>query len=300
MAVGDATRINTNIAAFNSLAALKSVNRELETRQLKLATGRRINEVSDDPAGFVISRRLIARSRGLSTALDNVGTTKNVLAIAEGGLLNISDILIRIKELATQAANDTLGSAERNAILSEVAQLVEEVDDIVEETTFNNNRLLDGTFTGKSFQTGEETTSTLSFNLTTNNSSTGVKSTVNVVPGDASSATVISLNDLADAARGLLFSATGSSIALSVVNSAIESISDSLQTIGSISSRLTVKESTLRIAITNTESAKSRILDADIAFEQLESTRLQILQQTATAQLAQANVAPQNVLALFQ
>ena len=97
-----------------------------------------------------------------------------------------------------------------------------------------------------------------------------------------------------------VFTASGSSIAIAVINAAVEQVSDSLQNIGAITARLTIKESTLRIAITNTEAAKSRILDADIAFEQLESTRLQILQQTATAQLAQANVAPQNVLALFQ
>lgn len=298
MALGDATRINTNIAAFNALAALKSVNRNLEQRQLKLATGKRINEVSDDPAGYVISKRLIARSRGLSTALDNVGTTKNVLAIAEGGLLNMSDILIRIKELVTQAASDTLGSAERNAILSEVKHLVYEVDDIVEETTFNYNTLLDGTFTGRSFQTGEETTATLRFDLSQSNSSTALKTTIDI--DGTGNFTVISINDLANVTLGLLFSAAGCSQALASVNGAIEKVSDSLQNIGSISSRLTIKESTLRIAITNTEAAKSRILDADMAYEQLESTRLQILQQTATAQLAQANVAPQNVLALFQ
>lgn len=298
MSLGDATRINTNIAAFNALAALKGVNRNLEQRQLKLATGRRINEVADDPAGFVISRRLIARSRGLSTALDNVGTTKNVLAIAEGGLLNISDILIRMKELATQSANDTLGSAERNAINSEYLQLIEEIDDIVEETTFNNNRLLDGTFTGRSFQTGEETTSTLNFDLAINNSATGLKTSIEVIPGSAGSATSLNLRDILTGQR--LFTASGSSIAIAVINAGIDQVSDSLQNIGAITARLTIKESTLRIAITNTEAAKSRILDADIAFEQLESTRLQILQQTATAQLAQANVAPQNVLALFQ
>ena len=298
MSLGDATRINTNIAAFNALAALKGVNRELEQRQLKLATGRRINEVADDPAGFVISRRLIARSRGLSTALDNVGTTKNVLAIAEGGLLNISDILIRMKELATQSANDTLGSAERNAINSEFVQLIEEIDDIVEETTFNNNRLLDGTFTGRSFQTGEETTSTLRFDLAINNSATGLKTDIEVIPGSAGSSTSLNLRDILTGQR--LYTASGSSIAIAVINAAVEQVSDSLQNIGAITARLTIKESTLRIAITNTEAAKSRILDADIAFEQLESTRLQILQQTATAQLAQANVAPQNVLALFQ
>lgn len=281
MAIGDATRINTNIAAYNSLAALKTVNRDLEKRQLKLATGARINEVADDPAGFVISRRLGARSRGLSTAMDNVGTTKNVLAIAEGGLINVSDILIRMKELATQAANDTMGSAERNAIKSEMDQLTSEIDDIVKETTYNNNKLLDGTFTGRSFQTGEETTATLRFNLQNDNRATGLR---------------IDRPNVSDH----LFTATGCSIALNNINVALEQVSDSLQTIGSISSRLTIKESTLRIAITNTDAAKSRILDADIAFEQLQSTRLQILQQTATAQLAQANVAPQNVLALFR
>ena len=298
MALGDATRINTNIAAFNALAALKSVNRDLEQRQLKLATGRRINEVSDDPAGYVISKRLLARSRGLSTALDNVGTTKNVLAIAEGGLLNMSDILIRMKELVTQAANDTLGSAERNSILSEVKQLVFEIDDIVQETTFNYNTLLDGSFTGRSFQTGEETTATLRFDLSQNNSASALKTTIDI--DGTGNTTIISINDLSNVTLGLLFSAAGSSQALASINGAIEKVSDSLQKIGSISSRLTIKEATLRIAITNTEAAKSRILDADMALEQLESTRLQILQQTATAQLAQANVAPQNVLALFQ
>ena len=298
MAIGDASRINTNIAAFNALAALKSVNRDLEQRQLKLATGRRINEVSDDPAGFVISRRLMARSRGLSTALDNVGTTKNVLAIAEGGLINMSDILIRMKELATQSANDTLGSAERNAILSEFKQLSQEIDDIVQETTFNNNILLNGTFTGRSFQTGEETTATLRFDITQNSSATGLKTRIDL-DGGVNFAT-LSIADVSNATIGKIFTATGSSQAIAVINGAIEQVSDSLQNIGSISARLTIKEATLRIAITNTESAKSRILDSDMAFEQLESTRLQILQQTATAQLAQANVAPQNVLALFQ
>jgi flagellin len=298
MALGDATRINTNIAAYNALAALKTINRDLEQRQLKLATGKRINEVSDDPAGFVISKRLGARSRGLSAALDNVGTTKNVLAIAEGGLSNVSDILIRMKELVTQAANDTMGSAERNAIFSEIKQLTQEIDDITSETTFNYNKLLDGTFTGRSFQTGEETTATLRFDLNQNNSSTGLKITFDVSgPGTP---TTLSIKDIANATIGKLFTSEGCSQAIAVINGAIETVSDSLQTIGSISSRLTVKEATLRIAITNTEAAKSRILDADMAAEQLQSTRLQILQQTATAQLAQANVAPQNVLALFQ
>jgi flagellin len=281
MALGDATRINTNIAAFNALAALKKVNIDLEKRQLKLATGIRINEVADDPAGYVISRRLDSRIRGLGTALDNVGTSKNVLSIAEGGLLNISEILVNMKEKLIQAANDTLGSSERNAIRSEIIQLTSEINDIVKETQFNRNVLLDGTYVGKHFQTGEENTNVMLFNIFANSSATGLGI------------------DSPFVANKVLTS-SGASFAQAQVDQAIGTVSDTLQTIGAVIGRLTVKEATLRIAITNTEAAKSRILDADIAKEQVESTRLQILQQTATAQLAQANIAPQNVLALFR
>ena len=280
MAIGDSTRINTNIAAFNALNALKSINRALEKSQLRLATGLRINEVADDPAGFVISNRLRARIVGLTTAFDNVGTAKNVLSIAEGGLLNISDIIITIKEKVTQAASDTLGSAERNAIKTEIDQLTAEIDDIVGETLFNNIALIDGTYTGISLQTGEGTTNTLIISISGDHTANGLT----LASGSVSSR---------------VFTATGASIALSNVNAALETINNSLQGIGAKISRLTVKEGTLSIAITNTKAAKSRILDADIAQEQLHSTRLQILQQIATAQLAQANVSPQNVLALF-
>ena len=281
MALGDPSRINTNIAAFNALAALKRVNLDLGRRQLRLATGLRINEVSDDPAGFVISRRLDARIRGLSTALDNVGTTKNVLSIAEGGLLNISEILITMKEKLIQAANDTMGVQERTAIRSEILQLEAEVNDIVDETQFNKNILLNGTYTGKSFQTGEEGTNVLLFSITANSSATGL----------GIQSTQVANN---------VFSSSSAAFAQLQVDAAIDTLSATLQDIGAIIARLTIKEATLRIGITNTEAAKSRILDADIAREQVESTRLQILQQTATAQLAQSNIAPQNVLALFQ
>jgi len=280
MAIGDSTRINTNIAAFNALLSLKNVNRGLEKSQLKLATGLRINEVADDPAGYVITTRLDARSRGLTVALDNVGTAKNVLSIAEGGLLNISDILVTMKEKVTAAASDTMSSAERNTIKTEIDELTAEINNIVDETTFNQISLIDGTYTGKSYQTGEDTVNTLVFSISQDHKSAGL-----VVDADNVST--------------LIFTAAGASTALANVDAAIETVSDSMQKIGSVVNRLPVKESTLRVAITNTEATKSRILDADIAKEQLESTKLQIIQQTATAQLAQANITPQNVLALF-
>ncbi len=286
MAIGDATRINTNIGAFNALNALKSINRMLEKSQLRLATGRRINEVADDPAGFVISTRLNARSRGLSTALDNIGTAKNVLSIAEGGLLNISDILVTMKEKVTQAASDTLGSAERNAIKTELDQLTAEINNIVDETTFSNISLIDGNYRNKSIQTGEDTTNTLEINIVRQGTTS---SGFRAADLEVDTANVSSL----------VFTAAGSSTALSKIDSAIEIISDALQNVGAYISRMTVKESTLSISIINTEATRSRIMDADLAREQLNATKYLILQQTSTAQLAQANITPQNVLALF-
>ena len=197
-----------------------------------------------------------------------------------GGLLSISYILIRMKELVTQAASDTLGAGERTAIKSELTELTSEIDDIVSETQFNSVALIDGTYTGKSFQTGEGTADTLTFSISANHSATSL---------------VVASVDVANE----IVSAASAAGALTNVNNAIDTINTTLQQVGATISRLTVKENTLSIAITNTLATRGRILDADIAKEQLESTRLQILQQTATAQLAQANVIPQNVLALF-
>ena len=280
MAIGDFTRIRTNIGALNALNALKNINRKLEKAQLRLATGKRITSVADDPAGYVISKRINARVRGLSVALDNIGTAKNMLSIAEGGLQNVSDILITMKEKVTQAASDTLSSAERNAIKTELDQLTSELDDIVEETTFNNFKLLDGSFINKSIQTGEKPTNKMIINLSRNNSSEALNVSSQYVSNN-------------------VFTASGSSTALANVDSAIETVSDSLQNIGSYISRLNIKENTLNIAITNNKATSSRILDADLAKEQLNAIKYLILQRTAIAQLAQANILPINILVLF-
>jgi flagellin len=281
MAIGDFTRIYTNIAAYNSLSALKVINKNLAKIQLQLATGLRINEVADDPAGFTISQRLYARTRGLSAALENIGTAKNVLSVAEGGLQNISDILLTMKEKVTQAASDTLGSVERNAIKKEVHQLTQEIDDIVKETTFNNRKLINGTYIGISFQTGEQPTNTLRVNL-------------------SQSVAAESLNVASSTVAQKVLTATGASVALENVNRAIGTVTSVLQEVGAISSRLSVKESTVETAIVNTESTRSRIRDADMARLQLEATKLQILQSTATNALVNSNLLPVIVLSLFR
>ncbi|MBN2010469.1 flagellin [candidate division KSB1 bacterium] len=279
MAQGDATRIRTNIAALNALNALHKVSNKQQIHQFRLSTGMRINSAADDPAGYTIGKKLEARSRVLGASLNNIGDMKSMLGIAEGGLLNINDILVTMKEKALQAASDTLGSAERYAITLQMEQMNSEIDDIVRETRWNGVQLIDGTYTAKNFQTGPDGNDFFSIGISTNHDTTA--SGLNTASVDVSSATT-------------------ATAALVTLDSAIADVSHTLENIGSWVNRLTVKESTVSIAISNTDAAYSRIFDADMAKEQLESTKMQILQQTATAMLSQANVSSQNILSLFQ
>ena len=279
MGVGDFSRIGTNVAALEAQKSLNQISSQISVSQLRLSTGKRINTAEDDAAGFIIGKGLETRSRGLTQALSNIGDAKNTLAIAEGGLQSILGILQTMKEKATQAASDTLGGAERTAIENQMDDLAAEINSIVDsDTTFNGVNLIDGTFTNKTTQVGANAGDTLSISLT----------------GDHDAGTL----SVADASLDVA-SATAASTAISRIDGAIGAVQDSIRSIGSLQARLTTKENTLSTAITNTEASKSRILDADLAKEQLEITKLQILQQTALVMLGQANVAPQNVLQLL-
>ena len=172
MAQGDLTRIASNITGLNALNALKAVNRQLGIHQLRLSTGKRINEAADDPAGLTIATKLNYKSRGLGVALDNIGDAKNLLGVAEGSLSKISDILLLIRDKAEQAANDTLGTAEREAIASQIKALVSEIDTIVGETEWNGQALINGSSSNLTFQTGFQTTAKTEVKVLTAHDST--------------------------------------------------------------------------------------------------------------------------------
>jgi len=279
MAFYSGSRINTNVGALNAYNALNSINARIGTVQLRLASGKRINSAADDPAGFTLARKLEARSRSLSQALNNVGELKNLLSVAEGGLQSISELYVGIKEKLIQAGNGSYNNDELNAILTQINDMLNEVDQIISQTKFNSSQLLDANFTSKIFQIGADANDTLTVSLTATIDSSD-----------------FGLNNLSTT------DISGSNLAttLNSVDTAIARVSNQLQSVGSLISRLDIKESNLSNAITNTDAAKSRIEDADIAKEQLEMTKLQILQQTATVQLAQANAMPQGVLSLFR
>jgi flagellin len=279
MAQADLSRINTNIAALNALNALRDVNAKLALHQLRLATGRRINSAGDDPAGMTFAKKLDARARGLAVARDNIGDAQNLMAVAEGGIMNISEILITMKEKILQAANDTLGTSERAAVESQLDDWASEIDQIVASTVWGGVVLLDGSYTGKQFQVGEQASDTLGFSVSQDHQAAALS----VADGDLD----VSTTSVASAA-------------LSNVNTAISTLNTSLQSIGSISSRMTVKEANISIAITNVTASYSRIYNADMAMEQLEATKYLVLQQTATSMLAQANLSPQSILSLIR
>ncbi len=421
MASANLSRINTNIQALNALNALNKVNSKMSMHQLRLATGKRINSASDDAAGFTIASKLKVKSDGLGTALDNIGSAKNLMTVAEGHLTNIQDILTEMKSKAMQAANDTLGSAERTAILNELQEFNSQIDAEIDQAQWSGVDILQGTGASKSFQIGTTSTDTLSFDVVSNvsgvsttfNSSGldvvastsdvraagtagaiatsggagmdsatvafGTSGTMNSLTNELSAGTytlqvdstaggsaantdiTISLVDSDGnlvnidsdgSADGLV--GTSLSIALdgsssdnpdevdlgvgitidlgtigtgddgsltqsftyteaghqvddqssaqnymTQIDTAIDNVTSGLSYIGSQINRLNFQEESVTVAQTNTESAYSRIVDADMAWEQLEATKMMILQQTATAMLAQANTAPQSVLSLF-
>lgn len=275
MAFSTGGRINTNIGADQAYSALNDITRELGVHQLRLATGKRINSASDDASGYVISKKMEGRIRSMSAALDNVGDAQSVYGVAEGAYQTIADILTAIKEKQTRAANGAMGSEEKDAIASEINSLMSEITDIANQTKFNGTSLLSGNYS-KSFQIGENATDVLTVAFTS--ISAGAGGLLSVGAG----------------------SVTSSNITTLTVDTAVQTIIAEIGKIGAYVNRLQTKEANITSAITNTEAAKSRILDADVAKEQIHASKLNILQQTATAQLAQANSSPQSFLSLFK
>lgn len=280
MAVADFSRINTNIGAFNALNSLKTVQNKLSVHQLRLATGKRINEAADDPAGMTIATKFAYRASGLGVALDNIGDAKNMLAVAEGGLQKIVDILVKMRDKAEQAASDTLGADERDAIKGQLDAYAAEITAIVDGTKWNDQTVLDLS-ADLVFQTGPDTDASSQITL----------AAADFQAVDGTSLAVDTLD---------VTSGANARTAMGTIDTAIATVTGNLQALGALVARLNFREETVTVAKVNVEAARSRIVDADMAYEQLEATKLQILQQTATAMLAQANAMPQNVLSLFR
>ncbi len=273
----DLMRIGSNIGAMQALQSLTRVNSDLGTHQYRLASGKRINYAQDDTAGYAIAKELQSRVSSLEQASANVSNAKAILSIAEGGYQAQMNILQTVKDKVIQAADDSLDSDQRTAIDNQVEALLNELDDISDQTKWNGTALMGGS--AKNFQVGADEGDSLAVTL------------------DASTSAAV--GGTSDISSINLTTQSGASDAISDIDSAITALSGSIQEVGDYQTRLTTKENSLAISRTNTESVRSAIEDADFAKEQMEVMKLQILQQTALSSFVQANSAPASVLSLF-
>jgi len=280
---GDVTRVGANFHAQEAWSNLKKVNGQIGQIQSRLSTGKRINSAEDDTSGYALSKHLESRVRGLSQALDNVGTAKNVLNIAEGGFQAQMTILQTMKEKATQAADGSWSDEQRGAIDDQYDQLVLEFDEIAGDTLFNDNELFTAAAASITFQVGADEGDELVVDF---------GSSVSSAVGESDSDIDIASESLADQ--------DDAQDAITVLDSAIKALAKSIQNVGDNNARLSSKEESLSLAVSNTEATRSRIEDADFAKEQMGMMKLQILQQTTVSSFSQANAAPQMVLGLFR
>ena len=273
-------RINTNVASLNAQRNLMGTKWGLDRSLERLSSGYRINRAGDDAAGLAISENLRAQVRGLKQASRNAQDGVSLVQVAEGALNEMSSILIRLRELAVQAASDTVGPVERQFLNVEYDQLVSEIDRIADGTEFNGTQLLSGTGSVLDFQVG------------TRNDPNIDRLTFDASKADANSAALgVNLTSVADKA-----SAQNS---LAAIDAAIVSVSAMRADFGAIQNRLQSTIGNIAVSVENLSAANSRIRDVDVAEETAELTRNNIMLQAGTSVLAQANSSSNTALTLL-
>jgi flagellin len=269
------TVINTNISALRAQNSSRVASNMLSTAMERLSSGKRINSAKDDAAGLAIATRMDAKVRGLNQAIRNSNDGISLAQTAEGAMGEVSNILVRMRELAVQSANGTATTDDRTAIQTEVTALIAQIDDIATRTDFNGTALLDGSAT-VDIQTGVNT-------------------------GEVVNMTIGDLQSTGLAVDGVdLTTAAGASAALAGLDTAIQTVANERANLGASQNRLEATVNNLTSTVTNLTEAKSRIEDTDFSVESTKLASSQILAQASTAMLAQANQSQQGVLNLLR
>lgn len=296
-------RIVHNISSMTTQGSLYKVNRDMKTSLERLSTGLRINRASDDAAGLGVSENLRTQVKGTAQAMRNAQDGIAAITIAEGAANEVSDILQRMRELAVQSANDTLTSTERAYTNQEYSQLKTEIDRIAEVTNYNGMKLISssGTTSNQRFGLGGATSGTGSALWIDANSAYGFDSitvtidtltTVRLGAGAASGAASLSVTTLT--------SQSVSVNAIMNIDESIDSVNRMRSNMGAFVNRLEHAINNLTVSNTNQQAAEALIRDVDFANESATFTKNQILMQSGTAMLAQANQTSQNVLSLLR
>jgi len=271
-------RINSNLSSINAQRGLSSVTTRLERNFSRLSSGLRVANAADDAAGLGISERLRAQVRSLTQAQRNANDGISLVQTAEGALNEVSNILIRMRELAVQQNNGTTSDADKDTLDQEFQDLIAEIDRIAGATDFNGTTLLDGANSSIAFQVGSGTSGNDSISV-----------------GLASALTSDLGVDSLD-----ISSAGSATTAIAAIDTAIDTVTSTRGDLGAAQNRLQSTITNLGVQIESLSAAESRIRDVDVAFETADLTRNSILQQAALSILAQANLQPQAALALLQ
>ena len=266
-------RIQNNVEAFNAQRQLVANSDNLSKSMERLSSGFRINRAGDDAAGLSISEKLRGQINGLHQASRNASDAVSMVQTAEGALNSVHSMLQRVRELAVQYKNGTLGTNDRLAIQSEVNQLKAEIGRIGSETEFNGIKLLNSG------------SSTITFHVGAADSQVITVATVSVGASVADSVYTMSATSTTDIAG---------------IDTAINNVSAARATFGAVQNRLEHTIANLASYTENLTASESRIRDADMAAEMVKFTKYQILQQAGTSMLSQANQAPQGVLSLLR
>jgi flagellin len=272
------TAINTNVKSLIAQQSLTVNNRSLNKSMEQLSTGKRINSAADDAAGLAISSKMTAQIRGLNMAVRNANDAISMIQTAEGSLNEVSNMLQRMRELSIQAANGTYSAADRTSLDTEFEALQSEITRISDKTTWNGVEMMGSGAASTSFQVGN-----------------AASDTVTVTFKDINSA-VVTASVLADSVSTV----TLASAATTDIDTVLTAIDTYRSTLGAMVNRLTYAADNLTNVSTNTAASRSRIEDTDYAAATTELARSQIIQQAATAMLAQANQSPSAVLSLLQ
>lgn len=276
-------RINHNISSYNAHRQLTTNNFSQAKSLEKLSSGYRINRAADDAAGLAISEKMRNQIRGLEQASKNALDGISLIQTAEGALNETHSMLQRMSELMVQGANEVLTTTDAKKIDAEVNQLRSQIDDIAKQTQFNTKKLLNAAST-VIFQVGANSGETISLALK--------KADSTALSIDATAVTELS------AAAGKLNATAASN--LTAIQTAIDAVSGIRSDLGAVQNRLEHTINNLGTTAENLQAAESRIRDVDMAKEMSEFTKNNILQQAATAMLAQANQQPQGVLQLLR
>lgn len=282
--------VNTNVNASVAQNALSRNERSMDTAMERLSTGKRINSAKDDAAGLAISARMTSQIKGLETGVKNAGDAISMISVADGALVEVGNMLQRMRELTIQAGNGTITTADRSYLNSEYGNLITEIERIADNTQWNGTNILNQASSSSStfaYQVGANGGQTVSVNFGAVDQTSG--SAFAVFGGSAASIAFTNTS-----------AAVNSSGVLTNIDAAITELSEQRSTFGAAMNQLTYAIDNLSNVKVNSEAARSRIEDTDYAAETSELARTQIIHQAGVAMLAQANQVTATVLALLR